>query len=76
MTLANQGEYESAIADFTEAVRLNPNLAAAYNNRGNAYKDKEDYDRAIADYEAALRIDPNHANARKWLENARKARGY
>lgn len=76
ITLANQGEYESAIADFTEAVRLNPNYVAAYNNRGNAYKDKEDYDRAIVDYEAALRIDPNHANARKWLENARKARGY
>jgi len=29
----------------------------------------------MADYEAVLRINPNHADAKKWLENARKARG-
>jgi len=71
----NKNDYDRAIADYTQAIRLNPNDADTYYNRGNAYRNKNDYDRAIADYEAALRINPNHANAKKWLENARKARG-
>jgi tetratricopeptide (TPR) repeat protein len=36
ITLASRGEYESAIADFTEAIRLNPELSAAYLLRGRA----------------------------------------
>ncbi|MDR1837380.1 MAG: tetratricopeptide repeat protein [Treponema sp.] len=54
------GRFDEAIAELTQAIRLDPNLAEAYYNRGNAYHLKGDYDRAIADYEAALRIDPNH----------------
>jgi tetratricopeptide (TPR) repeat protein len=72
----SRGEYDNAIADYTEALRLNPNYAAAYNNRGSAYDDKGMPDRAIEDYTAALRINPNHANARNNLELARKTRGY
>jgi tetratricopeptide (TPR) repeat protein len=60
---ARRGDYDNAIADFTEAIRLDPNLAAAYFNRGLAYAHKEDYDRVIADYNAALQIDPNAAAA-------------
>jgi tetratricopeptide (TPR) repeat protein len=63
ITLAGQGEYESAIADFTEAIRLDPNYTAAYYNRGNAYNNKGDNDRAIADYTQAIRLDPNYAAA-------------
>jgi tetratricopeptide (TPR) repeat protein len=41
ISLLNQGEYESAIADFTQVIVLNPNYAGAYFNRGIAYgKDK------------------------------------
>jgi tetratricopeptide (TPR) repeat protein len=36
ITLAGQGEFEMAIADFTEAIRLNPNLSAAYLLRDRA----------------------------------------
>jgi tetratricopeptide (TPR) repeat protein len=38
-------------------------LAWAYNNRGNAYKDKGEVDRAIADYDQALRLDPKYVKA-------------
>jgi tetratricopeptide (TPR) repeat protein len=55
--------YDRAMADYTQAIRIDPNDASPYTNRGNAYYFKGDYDRAIADYEAALRIDPNDANA-------------
>jgi tetratricopeptide (TPR) repeat protein len=59
----NKGLYDQAIADYTQAIRLDPNYAAVYNNRGNAYDDKGDNDRAIADYTQAIRLDPNYASA-------------
>ena len=68
-------DYDRAIADYTQAIRLNPDDAYAYYSRGKAYHWKDDYDRAIADYEQALRIDPGHTRAKNNLENARKARG-
>jgi len=45
-------DYDKAIADYTEAIRLNPINDAAYHRRGWAYNGKGDYDRAIADTEA------------------------
>ncbi|MDR3146958.1 MAG: tetratricopeptide repeat protein [Treponema sp.] len=75
ITLASQGEYDSAIADFTEALRLNPNLAAAYSNRGSAYWYKEDYDRAITDYTQAIRLDPNYAKAYNMRGSAYRDKG-
>lgn len=36
-------------------------LALIFNNRGNAYSDKNDYDRAIADFSQAIRLDPKYA---------------
>jgi tetratricopeptide (TPR) repeat protein len=57
----NQGEFDRAIADYNQALTLNPKSAAAYNNRGNAYNTKHDYDRAIADYSEAIILDPKYA---------------
>jgi tetratricopeptide (TPR) repeat protein len=58
-------DYDRAIADYSEAIRLdpNPNLIKSYSNRGNAYYDKKDYDRAIVDYNEAIRLDPRYAPA-------------
>ena len=39
-------------------IRLDPTLAAPYNNRALAFRDKGDFDRALADAEDALRRDP------------------
>jgi len=69
----NSGETDSAIMKFTEAIRLDPNYALAYNNRGYVYYLRQDYDRAIEDYEIALRIDPDQANVRRFIELARQA---
>ena len=52
-------EYDDAIADYTKAIALDSNLAAAYTNRGLAYEKKDEVDRAIADYTKAIALDPN-----------------
>jgi tetratricopeptide (TPR) repeat protein len=51
-----KGEYDQALQDYEQAIRLNPNSASHYNNRGILYRMKHDYDRAIADYDEAIRL--------------------
>jgi tetratricopeptide (TPR) repeat protein len=57
------GDYDLRIADYTEAIRLNPNLAEAYSRRAGNYNYKRDYDRAIADANEAIRLNPQYASA-------------
>src|SRR5215211_3461274 len=57
------GHYEAAIANYNEAIRLDPKSAQLFINRGNAYKNKRDHDRAIADFNDAIRLDPKSALA-------------
>ena len=64
----NSGDVDRAIADYTEAIRLDPNFARLHYYLGLAhmerYMEREnawDIDRAIADYTEAIRIDPNFA---------------
>jgi tetratricopeptide (TPR) repeat protein len=58
---AKKGDYDSAISDCNEIIRLDPNNTWAYKIRLR-YK-------SIADYESILRIDPNDSEARNALEN-------
>lgn len=58
-----QGRLQEAIAEYDEAIRLNPLDAVAYNNRGNAYNDLGQLERAIADYDEAIRLNPQFAEA-------------
>ncbi|MFY9956451.1 MAG: tetratricopeptide repeat protein [Bradyrhizobium sp.] len=51
------------MADFNEAIRLDPNLSRAFSNRGDVYSGKGDNDRAIADFDEAIRLDPKNAMA-------------
>jgi tetratricopeptide (TPR) repeat protein len=55
--------YDRAIADFDEAIRLDPEHSQALNSRGFAYEAKGQHDRAIADYNVAITLDPRYAAA-------------
>lgn len=68
---AAKGQYDVAIADFDQAIRLNPNYVPAYYNRGVAYAEKRQYDSAIADFDQAIRLNPNDAVA-FWLRGQAK----
>ena len=56
--MSNNGSYDRAIADYTQAIRLNPNIRDVFYNRAYAYTAKHDYDKAIADYAEAIRRAP------------------
>ncbi len=68
---SKKGEYDRAIADFTEAFRIynervelipesNPDFAIIYLNLGSVYQAKMDYDMAIENYDNVVRICPNY----------------
>ena len=66
---------EDAMAAYDEAIRLNPQLAEAYNNRGNAKDDLGRHEDAIADYNQAIRLNPQLAEAYNNRGNAKIALG-
>lgn len=70
-----KGDYSAAIADFDEAIKLDPKNASAYNNRGNAHHDKGDDAAAIEDFSSALKQNPRYASAYFNRANARAAKG-
>ena len=56
-------DYQGAIADFTEAIRLKPDHASAYFNRGVVKYNLGDKEGAITDYTQAISLKPDHAGA-------------
>jgi tetratricopeptide (TPR) repeat protein len=51
-----KGEFDKAIADYTEAIRLDPQQAQLRYGRGWSYKKKGAYDKAIADFVQAKKL--------------------
>lgn len=51
---------DQTIRELDEAIRLNPEDAAGYINRGYAYYKKGDNDKAIEDFDNAVRFCPNY----------------
>ena len=59
----NKGQYDRAIQDYDQAIKLNPSNAIAFSARGVAYGNKGQYDRAIQDHDQAIKLNPNYADA-------------
>ena len=63
IAFAKKGDFDKEVADYTEAIRLKPDLADAYYGRGLALGKKGDVDRSIADFSDAIRLNPKYAPA-------------
>jgi tetratricopeptide (TPR) repeat protein len=55
--------YAEALADNSQAIKLDPKYANAWTNRGVAYNELGQLDKAVADLSQAIQLDPKHANA-------------
>jgi len=60
---------------YTEALRLKPDYADAFNNRGVARRDKGDLDGALQDFTEAIRLKPDYADAFNNRGVARRDKG-
>ena len=60
-----EASYDKAIAEFNEALRLDPGNSSAYYGRGLTWlrKRDHDYDKAIANFDEVLKIDPKNPEA-------------
>src|SRR5262245_12318900 len=56
--------FERAIAEYGEALKLDPRNDQLYVKRGRAWAEKEDRHRAIVDLNSAVEIAPDSAEAR------------
>ncbi len=59
----DRGKIDAALADFTEAIRLDPGDAKTHYGRSCAWYGKMEYDKVIADCTQAVRLDPGYASA-------------
>uniref|UniRef100_A0A0C1NF24 Uncharacterized protein n=1 Tax=Tolypothrix bouteillei VB521301 TaxID=1479485 RepID=A0A0C1NF24_9CYAN len=56
MEKSNAGDLQGALADYTQAIRLNPRYSLAYYNRAITYYDLGNKEAALADYNKAIQI--------------------
>jgi hypothetical protein len=54
---------KKAISYLGQAIKSDPKLAEAYNNRGNAYRETKQYANAIRDYNKAIALNANFSLA-------------
>ena len=53
-------DYDRAIKDLDEAIRLDPTYAYLFECRGSCWGAKKDFNKAIQDYTEAIRLNPNN----------------
>ncbi|MGC2234529.1 MAG: tetratricopeptide repeat protein [Pyrinomonadaceae bacterium] len=58
LSLYDKGDLAGAIANYTQAIKLNPRSADAFYNRALAYYDDENYSNAVSDYTKSIQINP------------------
>jgi tetratricopeptide (TPR) repeat protein len=58
LSYENTKQYSLAMADFSQAVGLDPNYADAYDDRGNVYEHQGQYANALPDYDRAIALKP------------------
>jgi len=71
--LRQRGEFDQAIADYSEALRINGDLTGAYTGRGLAYEGKAEVENAKADYRKALTLTAKYDDG-QWAQSTARQR--
>jgi tetratricopeptide (TPR) repeat protein len=58
-----EGDFETALKHFSQAIKDNPKDALSYMMRADVYSELQDYKSAIADYTAVIKLTPDDAAA-------------
>jgi tetratricopeptide (TPR) repeat protein len=58
-----KNDFDRAIADYTQAITIDPTESDYLNSRAAIYEQKNDMTRAMADYDAAIKLNPKSAYA-------------
>jgi tetratricopeptide (TPR) repeat protein len=59
----HKGDLDRAVADYTQAIKIDPKYSEAYSSRGWSLFNRGDVDRAFSDYNEAIRLKPTSALA-------------
>jgi tetratricopeptide (TPR) repeat protein len=71
--LRQRGAYDQAIADYSEALRIDGELIGAYAGRGLAYEGKGEAEKAKADYRRALALAQKYQDG-QWAQDTARQR--
>lgn len=69
---AAQEQYDLAIRQYREALKLIPNYVVALNNLGFAYERKQLLSQALESYQDVLKADPQNSTAKRRAESLSK----
>jgi tetratricopeptide (TPR) repeat protein len=67
-----QEQYDIAIRQYKEALKLNPEYIIALNNLGSVYEKKKLNAQALEIYQESLKYDPENKTAKKRVESLQK----
>lgn len=67
-----QEQYDIAIRQYKEALKLYPEYVIAFNNLGNVYEKKQMIVKAVETYREALKYDPENKTAQQRLNSLEK----
>ena len=68
----SQEQYDLAIRNYKEALKIDPNYVTALNNLANSYEKKQLTQQALETYEKALEIDPKNSTAKRRVDSLKK----
>ena len=76
ITSSIEKKFEEAIGYYSQAIELNPDVAAYYGNRSFAYLKMESYGYALIDASKALELDKTYIKVMKEVSDAFTHLGY
>jgi tetratricopeptide (TPR) repeat protein len=71
--ITDPAKFDKAIADYNQAIRLNPNQAIAFCNRGFSWERKNDLQHALADFKKCSELAPSDPDGPKAVGRVTKA---